>query len=106
MMKGVLLDDGYGLRVEPVRLGNGLIASGLVLGNIDYQRCRMIIEAQKGEFKEFPTLGFGIDNYLKSAGATNRQQFITELTKELKSDGMATAKVTVGNDLSQFEIEL
>jgi len=103
-MNGILLNDDYSLKIEPVRLTNGLIASGLVVGNIDYQRCRMIIEAQKGEFKEYPTLGFGIDSYLKTT--VTRQQFVNELTKELKSDGMTTAKVTVGDDLTQFEIEL
>jgi hypothetical protein len=105
-MNGILLNDNYDLKIEPVRLANGLIASGLVVGNIDYQRCRMIIEAQKGEFKEFPTLGFGIDNYLKSVTQQKRQQFATDLTKEIKSDVMATVKVIVGDDLSQFEIEL
>lgn len=104
-MKGILLNDDYSLKVEPV-IENGLIASGLVIGNIDYQRCRMIIEGQKGEFKEWPTLGFGIDNYLKSVTSQTRQKFITELTKELKSDGMTTARVVVGDDLTQFEIEL
>lgn len=105
-MNGILLDDNYNLKIEPVRLANGLIASGLVVGNIDYQRCRIIIEAQKGEIKEFPTLGFGIDNYLKSVTIQKRQQFTTELTKELKSDGMTTARIVVGDDLSQFEIKL
>ena len=105
-MNGILLDDNYGLKIEPVRLENGLISSGMVVGNIGYRRCRMIVEAQKGEFKEFPTLGFGIDNYLKSVTVQKQRQFVAELTKELKSDGMATAKVTVGSDLSQFEITL
>lgn len=103
-MNGILLNDDYSVKIEPVRLTNGLIASGLIIGNIDYQRCRIIIESQKGEFKEFPTLGFGIDNYLKSTN--KRQQFVTELTKELKSDGMTSARVVVGDDLTQFEIKL
>jgi hypothetical protein len=105
-MNGILIDDDYNLNVETVRLANGLIAQGLVLGNTDYQRCRMIVEAQKGEFKEYPTLGFGIDNYLKAVSTGARQQFITELTKELKSDGMTTVKVIVGADLTKFEIKL
>ena len=105
-MNGILLDDNYDLMIEPVRSSDGLITSGLVVDNIDYQRCKLIIESQKGEFKEFPTLGFGIDNYLKSITTQKRQQFITELTKELKSDGMSTVKVIVGDDLSKFEIEL
>ncbi len=105
-MNGIVLhNDTLDVKVNPVRDTNGIITLGMVVGNIDYQRCRMIIEAQKGEFKEYPTLGFGIDNYLKSVKIQKRQQFITEMTKELKSDGM-TPRINVGADLSQFDIEL
>jgi len=75
------------------------------VGNIDYQRVQMIILAQKGEFKEFPTLGFGIDSYLKANVQAVKQRFVTEMTKELKSDGM-DAKVTVGSKLSEFSVEI
>ncbi len=105
-MKGIVISDSYEIEVNPVRSANGLITSGLVIGDINYQRCRMIMEAAKGEFKEHPTLGFGIDRYLKSPIAHKRQQFIAELTKELKSDGLTTAKVTIGKDLSQLQIDL
>lgn len=105
-MKGILLNSDFSANVHPVREVNGLISSGLVIGNIDFQRCRLIIEAQKGEFKEYPTMGFGIENYLKTVVSASRQKFITELTKELKSDGLTSARIVVGNDLSQFEIEL
>ena len=97
-----MLNDDYSLTL---RQAQGAVA-GMVIGNIDFQRCRMIIEGQKGEFKEHPTLGFGIDNYLKSVTSQTRQKFITELTKELKSDGMTSAKVVVGDDLTQFTIDL
>lgn len=101
-MKGILLDENYELVIDPV-LDGGLIVQGVAVGEINYQRVRTIIESQKGEIKEYPTLGFGIDNYLKSV--KRRQQFINELTKELKSDGLQ-AKIKVGEELSQFEIEL
>ncbi len=104
-MNGILIDDDYEIEITPV-MENGLIVSGLVVGNIDYQRCKIIMEAAKGEIKEYPTLGFGIDRYLKSPLINKKQQFITELEKELKSDGITTAKVTVGDDLSQLEITL
>ena len=105
-MTGITIDNSYDLRVQPIRDTGGLITSGTVIGNIDYQRCRMIIEVQKGEIKEHPVLGFGIDNYLKSTSISKRQRFITELTNELKSDGITGAKITVGDDLSTFEIAL
>ncbi len=104
-MNGILIEDTNDLAIVPVRDGSGLIVSGLVLGNIDYQRCRLIIEAHKGEFKELPTLGFGIDSYLK-AGMDKKQLFINELTKELKSDGFTNASVSVGETLLDFEVSI
>jgi hypothetical protein len=104
-MNGILLSENFELVINPVRDDNGLITQGIQIGNIDYQRVKMITMAQKGEFKEFPTLGFGIDNYLKVNEKDVRQRFIVELTKELKSDGM-NAKVTVGSKLSDFSVEI
>ena len=104
-MKGIILNENFELEVMPVRDTNGLITSGIQVGNIDYQRVKIIVIAQKGEFKEFPTLGFGIDNYLKANVQDIKQRFIAEMTKELKSDGM-NAKVTVGNKLSDFSVEI
>ena len=104
-MKGILLDENFELMINPVRDSNGLITSGIQIGTIDYQRVKMIVLAQKGEFKEFPTLGFGIDNYLKSNVQDVKQRFVNEMTKELKSDGM-NAKVTVGSKLSDFSVEI
>ena len=105
-MTGILLNENGDLKINPVRDENGLITSGVVVGNIDYQRCDLIIEAQKGEFKEFPTLGFGIDNYLKGGnGLKDKQKFIAELTKELKSDNI-DAKITINETLGKFEIEV
>lgn len=103
-MKGMLLTQDYQLRIEP-QVKDGLITSGVVIGDIDYQRARIIMEANKGEFKEHPTLGFGIDRYLRSVTQEKKQQFVTELTKELKSDGL-TPEVTIGDDLSKIDITL
>lgn len=105
-MKGILLTNEFDLVINTIRDADGLITSGIVLGNIDYQRCKLIMEVQKGEIKEYPTIGFGIDSYLKSGNAIkDKQKFIAELTKELKSDGI-DARITINNDLSKFEIEI
>jgi len=105
-MRGILLDRVTGdLQVQVKRDANGLITSGLVIGNTDYQNMNLIIQAQKGEFKEFPTLGFGIDNYLKAPEMT-KQIFENDLEIELKSGGYSNTKVTVGDTLLQFSIDL
>jgi hypothetical protein len=103
-MNGMLIDETGDLIIKPVR-ENGLITSGLVIGNNDYQCVRLVIEAQKGEFKEYPTLGFGIDNYLKSPDDV-KQKFVNELTKELKSVGFKNAKVIPGQTLLDFEVNV
>ncbi|MDR2806262.1 MAG: hypothetical protein LBB85_11640 [Dysgonamonadaceae bacterium] len=103
-MRGILLDENGDLLIKPVR-ENGLISSGLVVGSNDYQGVRLVIEAQKGELKEAPTVGFGIDNYLKSPEEV-KQKFVNELTKELKSVGFKEAKVMAGETLLEFEVEI
>ncbi len=102
-MKGILLDNND-LAIQPVRDANGLITSGLVLGDTAYQECSLIIESHKGEFKEYPSLGFGIDSYLKQT-TKDMTRFVTDLKKELKSDNK-DAKVTVNADFSTFQIDL
>lgn len=106
-MTGILVDENYDLQVTVKKDGNGLITQGLVLGNIDYQRCSFIIVAQKGEFKQVPSLGLGIDNYLKKTiSAHEKQKFITELKSELSSDGIKAQIRITGNDISKFSIDL
>lgn len=105
-MTGILLDMKTGdLKIQVRKNANGKITGGLVLGNSDYQNVNLIIRAQKGEFKQVPALGFGIDNYLK-APDTTKQKFINELQKELKAGGYRGAKVTLGNSLLEFEVDL
>jgi hypothetical protein len=104
-MKGILIDETGNLQINPIRNEAGKITSGLVIGDNDYQCVRLIIEAQKGEFKETPTLGFGIDNYLKSTDDV-KQKFVNELTKELKSIGFKDVKVTPGQTLLDFDVTI
>lgn len=104
-MKGILVTDNNDLDIQVVRNTSGLIVSGLQIGNNDYQRVKLIVEAQKGEFKEFPTLGFGIQNYLKSP-TTVKQRFITELQKELKTDGLSSTVEVQGSDFTNFSVNL
>ena len=105
-MKGVLLDSNHDVIIDVKRDESGKIVSGLVLDDITYQRCELIIMAQKGEYKEHPTLGFGIESYLR-APLTVKQEFINNMQTELKSDGFSSAKVVVNqNDLSDFKVEL
>lgn len=102
-MTGIKVDQDFNLLIDVVRDSAGRITSGFVLDNIDYQRCHMIAIAQKGDIKGAPTLGFGIENYMRGVVIDNNQKFKTELQKELKADGI-NAEVIVSADGTEFKI--
>ncbi|MTK53297.1 hypothetical protein [Paludibacter sp.] len=103
-MQGILLTDTNDLQLSVVKDSTGLITSGMVVGNSDYQRARLITMFRKGEVKEYPTLGFGIEQYNKAV--VNTQKFASELETELNADGFKNPRVTVTENLETFEIEL
>lgn len=83
----ILLDPATGdLQIVPQRDGLGLITSGLVIGDAAAQNQAMIVQAQKGEFKEYPTLGVGIWNMLGDHDIIGWKR---EISVQLEADGMA-----------------
>lgn len=104
-MTGIQLNEDFSLRIEPVRDAEGKIISGFVLGETNFQRVKLIALSQKGEFKEQPLLGFGIENYVKAPVQEVKQKFINELEKELAIDGLK-AKVAVGDQLATFKVDI
>lgn len=103
-MIGILIDnDTNDLLIEPERDAQGKITKGLVLGDNTNQRIRLVVECSKGEFKERPTLGFGIQRFLKLP-TFERTRFVRELMVEMESEGFPRAKIEVNNDLSEFKI--
>jgi len=57
---GIQLTNDCELAISVQRDTGGLIISGILVGNTLYQNQYLILKAQKGEIKEFPTLGCGI----------------------------------------------
>lgn len=106
MRRAIVLPDSESVPSTSIRRDEaGKILCGYAIGDVDLQNIEAIIEAPKGDFKEFPTLGFGIARFLKKPGIP-RQQFIRELTVELKSDNMKPTKINVSDDLQTFSVEL
>ena len=82
--KGILLDDNFELVISPVRDSNGLIISGLVVGDVTKQNQRTILLAEKGEIKQAPTLGVGIASFLDD---DNPSDLLREIRSNLREDG-------------------
>lgn len=67
MRKGIVVDEYGDLKVRVMRDTQGLITQGLVVGESDYNHVALIVESNKGDFKDYPVLGVG-EQYLKSVG--------------------------------------
>lgn len=77
--------------------GDLLIEAGDFVINIaDMQHLEHIVSLAKGEFKEFPLLGFGAENYLK----TNAEPlaFKRDLKVQLEYDGYKNAEISLSKN--------
>ena len=104
-MKGAMVDDSYDLKIDVKRDAGGMITGGLVIGDITFQNQEFIIMAKKGEFKEAPLRGVGINYFLDDE---NPENLVRAIRTELAAEGIAELIVqfmwgseTVGVKLAQ-----
>lgn len=91
-MKGIKLTDTCDLDITVRRDDTGLIVSGLTIDETTAQNQKLILLAQKGDFKEFPLLGVGISDYLDD---TEADQLFREVREQFVSDGMRVSRLGV-----------
>ncbi|WP_044213466.1 hypothetical protein [Flammeovirga sp. OC4] len=83
--------------------GDLLIVNGdFVIGESDEQNVRLNIESNKGDWKEFPTAGFGIENYINSV--QNKTKFSSDLAKALDEDGYQLEDLNLDQGIENFEL--
>jgi len=89
---GIQLTSNCELVIKVVRDSSGLIMSGITVGDTLYQNQYMILKAQKGEFKEFPTLGVGINDMANDDDLNEWKKAIRE---EFTKDGLKVDKISI-----------
>nr|DAR27471.1 MAG TPA: Tail lysozyme [Caudoviricetes sp.] len=88
---GILIDPDTGdLQISSERDATGKIAQGLCIGETTYQNQALILQAFKGEFKEYPMLGVGISDLI---GDNEQAGWKREIALQLEMDGMAVETV-------------
>lgn len=97
---GIQLNNDLELNIQVVKDSNGKITSGLTVGNTLYQNQYLILQAQKGEFKENPTLGVGINDMANDDDLTEWKKAIRQ---ELAKDGMKINKLVLTNSGMSLE---
>lgn len=85
-MKDILIDENY-----QVACANG----DFVTGDSDLQQQQLLLLADKGDWKQFPTVGVGVRRYLKS---DEPETLLAEIKKEYQRDGMKVKEVELLGD--------
>nr|DAT27672.1 MAG TPA: hypothetical protein [Caudoviricetes sp.]DAW71174.1 MAG TPA: hypothetical protein [Caudoviricetes sp.] len=100
---GILLDpETSDLKINTARDAQGLIAGGLEIGRTTYQNQAVILQAHKGEFKEYPLLGAGISDILGDDEITAWKR---EISLQLESDGMTINTVEIDTVKNKVTID-
>lgn len=82
--------------------GDLLFLNGdVVVSESDSQHIEDLITAHKGWYKEFPFLGVGLTDYLKSSGMQLELKMMIQ--QQLQADGFMVNQIEIG-DLEKMEI--
>lgn len=90
-MKGILLTDD----LKPV-IKNG----SLVVGDTTAQNQQLLLLSNKGDIKEYPLSGIGVQNYIED---NRTEELAAEIRKEFTQDGMKVKSIKI--DLPSIEID-
>jgi hypothetical protein len=85
--------------------GNILFENGdFAFGQSDQQHIGDIFIAQPGEIKEFPVVGFGAINYIKSR--VSESEFKRDLKVQLQYDGYTNATIDMSKGIENLKVEI
>lgn len=91
-MIGLLMDTDGDMKVS-----NGEMA----IGNTTYQNQFVILKVQRGELKEFPMLGIGIDDIVNDHDIAGWKMKIKE---HLAMDGISVSKVDINTSTGELTL--
>lgn len=92
---GITINDNMRLKVVPKRNSDGLIISGMVVGETLYQNQALILLVQPGEIKEKPTMGVGLGNGIFDEAFSSWRR---KIWQKLELDGQLVKDVVVGHN--------
>ena len=89
------IDENYGLMTDPAR-------HDLAVGDVTLQNQALILQSQKGEWKEHPMVGCGIE------GITNDDdngQWKRDIREQLTRDGLKVRSLKINQDNIEIDAE-
>lgn len=74
----------------------------LQIGDTTEQNAQVIITAERGEFKEYPQLGVGLSQFLKSVG--REREMIRAIKIQLALDGIKSPEISFNQGKLQVRV--
>lgn len=96
---GIQINCDGDLLIQVKRNTRGIIVSGLSVGYTLWQNQYMILKAQKGELKEHPMMGCGIDDLSNDNNLAEWKKLIRE---ELAKDGMKVSQLSINTQTDEL----
>lgn len=92
---GLLLNPGTAdIQINVKTDAIGQITEGLVIGHTLYQNQALLLQLHKGELKEYPFVGVGIDDMLND---DNLLDWKREIILQMERDGMKVKNLEIRN---------
>lgn len=95
--KAILIGEDGDLMIRPLKDQNGVVTTGLIVGNSVYQNQYIILKAHKGELKEWPVLGVGLADMTNSNDIAG---WTVEIREQFEKDGMQVNKATFDRNMN------
>lgn len=93
-MKDIILNEDFDIKI---------VNGDFVVSESQQQHIEAIFLDKKGEYKEFPLIGFGAENYLKSN--VSKTEFKRDLKIQLAYDEFENAKINLEEGFKKLSIE-
>jgi len=87
---GIQTDENYDLKIQVRYDSDGKIAGGLTVGNVLYQNQAMLLLAHKGELKEAPLAGVGLQDIVNDS---DFEYWRHEIMQQLQNDGQTVSRL-------------
>ena len=86
--------------------GDLLIVNGdFVVSKSDESHISDIVNSHKGEYKQWPLIGFGISKYLKGTDIS-KYKFLRDLKEQLNYDNYQDVEINIEKETNKLTIEI
>lgn len=100
---GIALQPNFDIAIDVKRDANGMIVQGMYLANTTYQNQAIILQAQKGEIREYLDMGVAMTDELNNDEDTSEIARI--IRDEFTKDDIKTDSVTYNESTGKMEIK-